>query len=139
MSEPTLTVLGVYKPQISAETWKEQLAVTDDEEFTRDHFDKLVLMEFDFGKFGQRLLEFPNDQSRMMVGYDEALLSPDGETLIERQMNCVHGTGALRFAAYLHLYDPTRPLRWQCGEVLCPPIQDAPVRLMLLMPYNACS
>lgn len=148
MSEPTLTVLGVYQPQISAENWERQLAVTGDEAFTREHFDKLVLIEavvdgleeaFDFSKFGQTQLEFPNDPSRMQVGYDEGLLSFDGEALIERDMNCVHGTGSLRFAAYLHLYDPMRPLRWQSGEVICPPIQDAPVRLMLLMPYNASS
>jgi hypothetical protein len=34
------------------------------------------------------------------------LLSIDGETLIQRKMNCVHGTGPLKFAVYLHLYDP---------------------------------
>jgi len=148
MTEPTLTVLGVYRPQISAETWQEQLNVTGDEAFTQEHFDKLVLIEavadgidgrLDVGKFGQMQLEFPDDPDRMMVGYDEGLLSSDGETLIQRDMNCVHGTGPLRFAVYLHLYDPTRPLLWQDGEVFCPPIQAIPVRLQVLMPYNACS
>jgi hypothetical protein len=148
MAEPKLTILGVYRPQISTETWQEQWDDTASDEDTREHFDKLVLIEarvenlgepFDMGAFGQMQLEFPDDPKRMLVGYDEGLLSADGEALIKRDMNCVHGTGPLRFAVYLHLYDPGRPLKWQYGDVECPPIQDAPVRLMLLMPYNACS
>jgi len=148
MDEPRLTIAGVYRPQISAETWREQYEVTDDDAQTREHFDRLVLIEaivegltepFDMSKFGQMQAEFPDDPSRMMVGYDEGLLSLDGETLIQREMDCVQGTGPLRFAVYLHLYDPERPLLWQGGEVMCPPVEDMPVRLLLLMPYNACS
>ena len=148
MSKPRLTVLGVYRPQISQETWQEQWRVTDDDDATRAHFDKLVLIEavvedlaepFEMIKLGQMQAEFPNDPSRMMVGYDEGLLSSDGETLVQRGMDCVRGSGPLRFAVYLHLNDPERPLLWQGGEVTCPPIEDVPVRLSLLMPYNACS
>ena len=148
MAEPKLTVLGVYRPQISSEAWQEQFDVTGDEAYTRDHFDKLVLFEavvealdepFDMSKFGQMQPEFPNDPRYMQVGYDEGLLSSDGETLVQRKMNCVNGTGALRFAVYLHLYDPARPLLWQGGNVACPPVQEMPVRLSMLMPYNACS
>jgi hypothetical protein len=148
MPEPTLTILGIYKPQISVETWQEQWKVTADDEETREHFEKLVLIEgfvdglnepFDMGSLGQMQFEFPDDPTRMMVGYDEGLLSLDGETLLARDMNCVEGDGPLRFAVYLHLYDPDRPLKWQCGEVLCPEVQDVPVRLTMLMPYNACS
>ncbi|MGA2434854.1 MAG: hypothetical protein ABSG25_06170 [Bryobacteraceae bacterium] len=148
MAEPRLNVIGVYRPQISAETWHEQWEATEDDEVTRAHFDKLVLIEaivegltepFDMCKFGQMQVDFPNDTSRMMVGYNEGLLSADGETLIQREMDCVRGSGPLRFAAYLHLYDPQRPLQWQNGEVICPPVKDMPVRLLLLMPYNACS
>jgi hypothetical protein len=148
MVEQKLTILGVYRPQISTETWQEQFQVTGDEAYTREHFEKLVLIEalvegieggFEMGELGQMQAEFPDDPKRMQVGYDEGLLSIDGETLIQRKMNCVHGTGTLRFAAYLHLYDPQRPLKWQGGEVMCPPVQEIPVRLLLLMPYNACS
>jgi hypothetical protein len=116
MAEPRLTVLGVYRPQISAETWHEQWEVTADDGATQEHFDSLVLIEatvegldepFDMGRFG-RMQE--NDASHMQVGYDEGLLSFDGETLVQRTMNCGQGTGLLRFAVYLHLYDPQRPL-----------------------------
>lgn len=148
MAEPKLTVIGVYRPQISAETWREQWDVTGDDDATREHFDKLVLIEamveglagpFDMVKFGQMQGDLPDDPRYMQVGYDEGLLSFDGETLIQRAMNCVRGTGALRFAVYLHMYDPSRPLRWQRGEVTCPSVREVPVRLSLLMPYNACS
>jgi hypothetical protein len=148
MNEPKLTILGVYRPQISAETWQEQWQVTADDRQTQEHFDQLVLIEamveglaepFDMGSFGQMHPEFPDDPSKMLVGYDEGLLFPDGEMLIQRDMDCVIGTVPLRFAVYLHMYDPARPLQWQYGEVLCPPVEDAPVRLMMLMPYHACS
>ena len=91
------------------------------------------------GKLGQMQAEFPDGLKRMQVGYDEGLLSSDGETLILRDMNCIHGSGPLRFAVYLHLFDPRQSLKWQRGEVVCPPVQEVPVRLSLLMPYNACS
>ena len=73
---------------------------------------------FDMGAFGQMQLEFPDDPSRIMVGYDEGLLSADGERLIKRDMNCVEGTGPLRFAVYLHFYDANRPIQWQHGQIL---------------------
>jgi hypothetical protein len=109
-----LIVNGVYRPQISAETWKEQWEVTGSDDETRHHFDKLVLIEatveglagpFHMSKFGRMQSDFPNDQRRMQVGHDEGLLSADSETLIQREINCVRGSGQLRFAVYLHLYD----------------------------------
>jgi hypothetical protein len=148
MKEASLKVIGVYRPAISAETWSEQLQVTGDERITQEHFAKLVLIEavveglvgrFDFSMFGQLLSGYRDYPDNMQVGYDEGLLSADGETLIQRKGRCVQGTGPLRFAVYLHFYDPERPLQWQGGEVSCPPIQEAPIRLMMLMPYRACS
>ena len=148
MPEPQLTILGVYKPEIPEETWQEQWQVTADDKATEKHFADLVLIEatvsgqdgkFDFGKFGQWHDDIAPYPGHMQVGYDEALLSADGTELIQRRMNCVNGTGTLRFAVYLHFYDPTRPLKWQFGEVKCPPVEPAPSRLMRLVPYNACS
>jgi hypothetical protein len=145
MAEPTLTILGVYRPRISPETWQEQWQVTADDQETREHFADLVLIEgvvehltepFELGSFGQMSLAFPDDPMRFMCGYDEGLLSADGETLIDRGMDSVHGSGALRFAVYLHQYDPDRPLLWQHGQAACPTIVDAPARLVMLMPYN---
>jgi hypothetical protein len=53
-------------------------------------------------------LAFPDDPMRMLFGYDEGLLSADGEKLIQRTMDCMQGAGPLRFAVYLHSYDPNR-------------------------------
>ena len=148
MSEPCLKILGVYRPQISPETWHEQWQVTEDDELTREHFEKLVLIEavvsdldgrFKMSTFGQMMIGHPKWAENMQVGYNERLLSLDGKTLIQRGTGCIHGSGPLRFAVYLHYYDPQRPLTWQNGEIQCPPIQDVPVRLMMLMPYNACT
>lgn len=148
MPEPTLKILGMYRPLISAKTWREQWRVTANDERTREHFDKLVLIEaivdglterFNMGQLGQMQAEHPNDPRYMQVGYDEGLLSADGETLIQRDMNCVHGTCPLRFAVYLHFCDPERPLQWQHGKVDCPPVLEAPARLMMIMPYRACT
>ena len=148
MAEPQLTVLGVFRPAITKETWRAQWRVTGDDRRTTEHFEKLVLIEaiveglnerLNMGEFGQMLIDHPEFPEHMQVGYDEGLLSPDGETLIQREMNCISGTGRLRFAVYLHFYNRDKPLKWQHGEVNCPPIQDAPIRLMMLMPYRACT
>jgi hypothetical protein len=148
MATPQLIILGVYKPEISEQTWQEQWQVTADDNATREHFDGLVLIEatlsdcegdFDFGEFGQSHPEIAPPPYDMQCGYDEALLSADGTELIQRKMNCVNGTGTLRFAVYVHFYDPAMPLRWQFGEVLCPAVEAVPARLMRLVPYNACS
>src|ERR1700745_2585241 len=143
MTEAKPNILGVYRPPISAETWKQQWEITEDEDKTREHFDGLMLIEavveglvepFDMCAFGEMSLDFPNDPNRMLVGYDEGLLSSVGETLIQRGFVCVQGTWPLRFAVYLHRYDADRPLQWQAGQVTCQPVQDVPVRLMMLMP-----
>jgi hypothetical protein len=91
---------------------------------------------FDMSRFGQM---HPDDPDSMLVGYDEGLLSSNGETLMQRDMDCVNGSGPQHFAVYLHMYDPTRPLLWQGGKVSCPAVTDASIRLMELMPYTACS
>ena len=152
MSIPYLEVLGAYRPQISVETWREQWRVTANDELTRAHFQNLVLIEaavegltepLRMAKLGQMrpggptYPSGPNYPSHMQCGYDEGLLSSDGESLVQRKMKCIHGTGRLRFGVYLHYYDPSRPLIWEFGEVTCPPVQQAPVRLMTLLPYRA--
>lgn len=110
MPEPRLKILGVYRPQISAETWQEQWESTGD--YTKEHFASLVLIEatvegldepFDMSSFGQPMLESEEDPPNMQVGYDEGLLSADGETMIKRDMDSIHGSGKLRFAVYLHM------------------------------------
>ncbi len=146
MSDPTIRILGVHRPEISPEAYREQLEITGSDEETRRHFSNLVLIEaevenlddrFSLSDFGQD--DPSGDPKRMMVAYDEALLSANGEELIQRHIDCVKGTGTLRFACYLHEYDPTRPLRWTYGEFVPPLETPLPERLNRLVPYNACS
>ena len=42
MIEPTLQILGVYRPIVDKETWQNQFNMTGDEEETKDHFARLL-------------------------------------------------------------------------------------------------
>src|SRR6202011_3806573 len=102
MPTPTFTVLGVYAPDIPENVYREQWEVTGSDEDTKEHFDKLVLIEgvidhvderFKTIEFGQPSLA--GDPNRFMCAYDEALLSPDGNSILAREMDCIGGPGPL--------------------------------------------
>ncbi len=147
MPTPRIVILGVYKPEISKVEYQKQWRVTASDERTKVHFKDLVLIEalvehidarFKMREVGQlyRCRDYPDN---FQCAYDEALLSSDGKTVIERDMNCVKGSGLLRFAFYLHFYDSNRPLQWSYGETQCPPVEPIPGRLKHLVPYRACT
>ena len=148
---PRIEILGVYRPSIRKATYKQQRRVIGSEDATAAHFRDLVLIEalvhhhdedLDLMKqIGQMYLQSTDHKysDNFQVPWDEALLSDNGATLIQRRRKCVHGTGTLRFAFYLHYYDPARPLEAPYGPIVCPEIEVAPRRLMRLVPYNACS
>lgn len=70
IAEPKLTIPGVYRPQISPETWQEPWNVTGDDHATRDHFAKLVLIESIVeSSFGQMQVAFPDNPRYMQVGW----------------------------------------------------------------------
>jgi hypothetical protein len=146
MPTPSITVIGVYKPEIPWRVYRKQWKVTASNERTKAHFKNLVLIEavveqiddrFEMGEMGQpyTLGDYPD---HFQCGYDEALLSADGESVIERSMRCVKGEGPLRFGFYLHFYDANRPLHWSYGQAQCPPVEPVPKRLKRLVPYRAC-
>jgi hypothetical protein len=139
---PTLLILGVYKPEIPEDVYEEQWRATGSDEQTRAHFEQLVLIEAVLanadGNFKAIELGQPY-QDHFQCAYDEALLSADGQEIIDRSMDCVTGMGSLRFAFYLHFFDGEQPLRWSCGQVMCPPVQPVSDRLKNLVPYNACT
>lgn len=147
MPTPRIAILGVYKPEIPKDVYQKQWNVTGSDEKTKAHFKDLVLIEalvehidgrFKMGELGQ--LNGRGDYpDKFQCAYDEALLSSDGKTVIERDMNCVKGSGLLRFAFYLHFYDANRPLRWSYGQTQCPPVEPVPGRLKYLVPYRACT
>lgn len=159
MPTPRIVVLGVYRPEIPKSVYKKQWSVTGSDVITAAHFKDLVLIEalveyidtrFKMSEVGQpyRQGDYPDNfridsprkaRAYFQCAYDEALLSAEGKTVIEREMNCVKGSGVLRFAFYLHFYDPNRPLQWSYGEAQCPPVEPVPPRLKLLVPYRACT
>lgn len=144
---PEIEILGVYRLEVTKEVFQAQLPMYGDEDQCREHFSSVVLIEllvrdvdsrFDVGDFTQPNPKYPFNSPQ--VAYDEALLSLDGEELLERQILCVQkrGAGPLRFAFYLHYYDEALPLRWTYGEVQCPGVKEMPVRLQVLVPYHPC-
>jgi hypothetical protein len=147
MPTPRIAVLGVYKPDISARVYKQQWRVTGSDEKTKAHFRDLVLIEATVEQIDSRfkMIELGQSYSHadykdyFQCAYDEALLSSDGTNVIERSMNCVKGSGLLRFAFYLHFYDAHRPLECSYGHIECPPVEPIPRRLKRLVPYRACT
>ncbi len=142
---PLLTVLGVFRLDVTRKVFAAQLPMYGDEAQCRDHFSSVVLIEalidghderFDLGGFWQPNLGDPHGSRQ--APWDEGLLSSDGEKLLARRNNCVKGTGPLRFAFYLHYWNPQQPLHWTYGEVACPAPQRMPTRLKRLMPYRPC-
>ena len=140
-------ILGVYRPEISEETYQEQWDVMGDDADTKEHFAGLVLVEasatevegeLDLVRLGQQPSS-TDDPNRFLCAYDEALLTSDGEGLVDREMGCVHGSGELRFAFYLHYFDQQRPIQFRGIDLQTPEVVSAPERLVRLVPYNACS
>jgi len=147
MTRPSIAILGVYKPDIPTRVYKQQWKVTGSDERTKTHFKDLVLVEAVVEQIDGRfkMIELGQPYTRgdykdhFQCAYDEALLSADGKTVIERRMDCVKGSGLLRFAFYLHFYDASRPLESSYGQVQCPPVKPIPKRLKYLVPYRACT
>jgi hypothetical protein len=101
---PTLTLLGVYRLEVTPEIFAAQLPMFGDE-----------------------------DQCLGRGAPVERWRGPG-----RRRINCVRGSGRLRFAFFMHYWNPELPLRWTYGEVVCPVPQPMPARLEILMPYRPC-
>ena len=100
--------------------------MTEDDDWTREYFDKLVLIEaivegladaFRMDEFGQMQLAFPDDPMRRLVGYDEGLLQPMGKLLYRgKRIACMdQARSGLRFSSnFMTLSDQCngRAARW---------------------------
>ena len=145
MPTPRISILGVYRPNVSASVYKQQWRVTGSDEKTDAHFRDLALIEavvehidgsLKMAELGQPYTR-GDYKNHFQCAYDEALLTKDGQAVVERNLNCVKGSGLLRFAFYLHFYDVNRPVQWSCGQVQGPPVEPMPSRLKRLVPYKA--
>ena len=142
---PVLTILGVYQLDVTRKVFDSQMKMYGDEAQCRDHFSSVVLVEavvdghderFNLSDFWQANPNSPHGMRQ--VAWDEGLLSSDGERLLARKIDCVKGSGPLRFAFYIHYWRPGLPLHWTYGEASCPAPQRMPARLKRLMPYRSC-
>lgn len=140
-----LQVLGVYRLDVTPEVFAEQLPMYGDETQCWDHFSSVVLIEaigesdeerFPLSGITQPNPAYPHGAAQAV--WDEGLLSADGTVLLARKISCVRGSGRLRFAFYMHYWDPKLPLTWKHGEISCPPPEPMPERLKRLIPYNPC-
>lgn len=149
--ESAAEVLGVYRPIITDAIFEEQNRLYDNEQKTRIHFEKLVLIEvmmrgrndWEIDDFRQETPEYGSE-----TACEGALLTTDGRRVIKRGNDQIFNSQAIlrtgegssgsipvRCAFFLHFYDPQLPLRWTHGEIQCPPPQTVPDRLQNLMPY----
>jgi hypothetical protein len=139
-------ILGVYRPEISERTYQEQLDVMGNDAQAKEHFDGLVLVEasatgvegeLELSNLGQQPSTI-DDTHYFQCAYDEALLTADGQILVDRTLGCVNGSGELRFAFYLHFFEPQRPIQFRGTDLQTPEVVSVPERLARLVPYNAC-
>ncbi len=91
--EPTLTILSVYRLDVTPEIFAPQLPMYGDDEKCRDHFASVVLIEavvsgvderFTLSDFIQSNPAYPHGAAQ--VPWDEGLLSSDGEALLRREV-----------------------------------------------------
>jgi hypothetical protein len=153
MGEPRIDVLGVYRPRITDEMFREQFRILygrdasasnpgKDERDCRKTLESAVLIEvlvndrddrFDVGHFTQR--QDGVARENWQVAWAEAYLSADGTALVGKQFGTPPASGDLRIAFYLHSWDPTKPLSTSYGDVICPAVTPGTDRLKELVPY----
>jgi hypothetical protein len=135
----------VYRLDVTPEIFAAQLPMYGDEAQCRDHFSSVVLIEaiayytdssFNLHDFTQPNALYPHNSAQ--AAWDECLLSLDGESVLARGINCVKGSGPLRFAFYLHYWAENLSLQWTYGEVSCPKPLPMPDRLKRVAPYRPC-
>jgi len=154
MGEPAIEVLGVYRPRITEDMFREQFRIlygrapSETDPGEREHncrtcLDSAVLVEvvvknrderFDVGHFAQRRDGLKRDN--WQVAWAEAFLSADGTELVVERFGEVPASGNLRVAFYVHFWDPAEPLNTSYGDIACPLPAAMPERLEKLVPYE---
>jgi hypothetical protein len=154
MSEPTITVLGIYRLNVTDELVLAQHSIlygndgrsvsrTETESQIREQLGSVVLVEalvvnrdkrFDVSDFTQAQIGVPPD--RWQAAWAEAYLSsPEGTALVEKRWAPMPEQGDLRIAFFLHYWDKATPLQTSYGEIICPEPQPMPSRLERLVPF----
>ncbi len=147
MTDCNVKVLGVYAIPFTDELFEAAMNIKYEgielsflekrraKKAVKEELSSVVLIEtivtnpdesFDIGDFGQ-----PNSDQ---APYDEAYLSLDGVQILSRFDK--PNEDKIRITFFLHFYDPQKPLKSSWGEVSCPTIEDIPMRLKDLVPYE---
>lgn len=148
MNAPSIECLGVYVVPCDDDLWHEHLdnsyrslGLLDETNGYRRRVISIVLVEvvvsgadssFDVGQF-QQVME--KDDRSAQVAYDEALMSPDGKSVLKRKHGCADGITDGRLCFFLHYYDPVQPIQWSYGEFACPGPLPMTESLAQLLPY----
>ena len=149
--KPSVHPIAVYEVPCDAATWRKEIDgyyesenLLNETSAYRARLIPLALIEvivsgaderFDVGDFTQEM-ELASEEA-WQVAYDEAFLSPDGMSLVRRDIGCADAVSGGRICFYFHFYDPERPMFWTYGELHCPPPQPLPDRLAALVPYQS--
>ena len=149
--KPSIQTLAVHQVPCDAARWREEIDsyyrsenLLKETAAYRTRLLPLVLIEvavsgaderFDVGDFTQEMEHAPEEA--WQVAYDEAFLSPDGTSLVRRDIGCADAVSGGRICFYFHFYDPERPMYWTYGEFKCPPPTPLPEHLAALVPYQA--
>lgn len=153
MTEPIVTVLGVYRRRLTDELFVEQHSIlypndgtgvsrTESERQIREQLGSVVLIEavvvnrdqrFDASDFTQAQIGLPRD--RWQAAWAEVYLSPDGTALAVDRWSPAPERGDLRIAFFFHYWNETVPLQTSYGEIVCPAPQPMPSRLERLVPF----
>ena len=147
MGDPAIQILGVYRVEPSDALFQQAMEVKHGslelsesdrrqaEEIVRGELSSVVLIEvsvenrddrFDVSDFAQP----GTDQT----AYDEAFLSPDGNSVLSR-LRAPEGE-SMRLTFFLHFFDPESPLMTSYGQLSVPPVREMPGRLQTLVPYE---
>ncbi len=154
MPEPKIEILGAYRLPVSDELLQQQFDIlyghltSESEKKTamqqcREQLESVVLIEamvrnrdtkFKVDDFVQPHANLPREN--WQVAYAEVYLSPDGEKVLSSHREAESLTDTVRIAFFIHFFDPQKPLHSSYGTLQCPSVQEMPVRLQRLVPYE---
>jgi hypothetical protein len=153
MSEPTISVLGVYRLPFDELMVMEQAdrlygaklkgaARQEAERRCREQLASTVLVEacvsnsdsrFNVGDFAQPQVKYQRDSSQ--AAWAEVYLSVDGENRLQTLWPDPPKERDFRVAFFIHFWNPGASLFSSFGEIKCPPTETMPERLQRLAPY----
>lgn len=148
MTSPRVTVCGAYRLDVSPELLTQAMAwkyagdfasarareAADDH--VREELCSAVLLDVRIDDCDERFrVDDFGQPGSDQAAYMEVFLTPDGSAAAPAPAAPVRG-GTVRVVFYLHFLAAQKPLRTSYGEVAIPPLQQMPLSLAELTPYE---